>query len=65
MLHCDWPSHIPIGHVTGSSNMSYSCQTPFWGRGGGGGGGGHEIRREEDRKEEKRTGESVRGKVHV
>ena len=27
--------------------------------------GGHGIRREEDRKEEKRTGESVRGKVHV
>ena len=34
MLHCDWPSHIPDGNVIliRSSNMSYSCQTLFWGR---------------------------------
>ena len=56
-----------IGHPTFRLAMSQGQATchivatpPF-----GGGGGWHEIRREEDRKEEKRTGESVRGKVHV
>ena len=55
-----------IGHPTfrlatsqGQATYHIVARPPF------GGGGGHEIRREEDRKEEKRTGESVRGKVHV
>ena len=63
-----------IGHPTfrlatsqGQATCHIVARPPFRGRGGEGGGRGgwHEIRREADRKEEKRTGESVRGKVHV